>query len=149
MAHTAPAIGYGSSVVMHYSLKLEDGTVVDTSKGGEPLRFTMGDGTLIEGLEMALFGLKAGERQNLRITPADAFGFWDEERVHLMDRTEFPDDMMLESGAIIEFETPSGDQIPGAVLEVLEDAVRVDFNHPLAGRDIDFDVEILEVTSGK
>lgn len=147
MAEMQPVIGFNSTVVMHSTITLEDGTVADTTVGAEPLRFTMGDGSLIAGLELALFGLKAGDRQSLRIGPADAFGFRDEQNVHWMERAEFPADMTLETGMIIEFVTPSGEEIPGAIQEVREDSVQVDFNHPLAGHEISFEVEILEVTS--
>lgn len=147
MAETQPVIGFNSTVVMHYTITLEDGTVADTTAGAEPLRFTMGDGSLIEGLELALFGLKAGDRQALRIGPADAFGFQDEENIHWMERAEFSADMALEPGMIVGFATPGGEEILGAILEVREDSVQVDFNHPLAGHEIGFEVEILEVTN--
>ncbi len=145
-AATQYEIGPGSEVLMHFSIKLEDGTVADTSREeGEPLRFTMGDGSLIEGLELVLYGLKAGDTQTLRIGPADAFGFRDPDNVHQISRADFPSDIELEEGLIIAFATPSGEEVPGAVLEVGDDSVTVDFNHPLAGHEVEFDVEILEV----
>lgn len=147
MVETQPVIGFNSTVVMHSTITLEDGTVADTTVGAEPLRFAMGDGSLVTGLELALFGLKAGDRQSLRIGPADAFGFRDEQNIHWMERAEFPADMALEPGLIIGFATPGGEEIPGVILEVREDSVRVDFNHPLAGHEVGFEVEILEVTN--
>jgi FKBP-type peptidyl-prolyl cis-trans isomerase SlpA len=136
-----------SRVVMHFSLTLEDGTIAESTFDSDPLEFVMGDGTLIEGLELALYGLKPGDHQRLTMQPQDAFGFPDPENVHIMPRSEFTADMEIEPGLIIGFTTPSGEEIPGAVLEVHDDEVKVDFNHPLAGHELVFDVEILEVQS--
>ena len=91
----ALTIGPGSEVLMHFSLSLADGTVADSTNEGEPLRFVMGDGTLIEGLELVLYGLKQGDRQCLSIEPRDAFGFPDEENIHTLPRSEFPADIPL------------------------------------------------------
>ncbi len=144
----ALTIGPGSEVLMHFSLSLADGTVADSTREGEPLRFVMGDGTLIEGLELVLYGLKKGDRQCLSIEPRDAFGFPDEDNIHTMPRSEFPADMQLEVGMIIGFSTPSGEEVPGAIQEIKDDEIVVDFNHPLAGHEVIFDVEILEVKPG-
>ena len=144
----ALTIGPGSEVLMHFTLSLADGTVADSTRDAEPLRFVMGDGTLIEGLELVLYGLKAGDRQCLSIEPRDAFGFPNEENIHTMPRSEFPADMQLEPGLIVGFTTPSGEEVPGAIQEIKGDEVVVDFNHPLAGHEVIFDVEILEVKPG-
>ena len=101
-------IGPGSKVCMHFSITLEDGTVAATTRDdNEPLEFVMGDGTMIQGLELALYGLKAGERQTLKIEPKLAFGFPDPENVHVLPRAEFPEEMPLSRGVIIEFNTPA------------------------------------------
>jgi FKBP-type peptidyl-prolyl cis-trans isomerase SlpA len=139
-------IVHGSTVLMHFTLSIEDGTVADTSREGEPLSFTMGDGTLIEGLELVLYGLKSGDKQCLRIGPRDAFGYPDEDNIHRMARSEFGPELSVEPGTIIGFETPGGDEIPGVIKDVEDDEVVVDFNHPLAGHEVTFDVEILDVT---
>ena len=144
----ALTIGPGSEVLMHFTLSLADGTVADSTREGQPLRFVMGDGTLIEGLELVLYGLKVGDRQCLSIGPRDAFGFPEEENIHTMPRSEFPAEMQLEPGVIISFSTPSGEEVPGAIQEIKGDEVVVDFNHPLAGHEVIFDVEILEVKPG-
>lgn len=136
---------------MHFSISLEDGTVAETSRDdygameNEPLEFVMGDGTMIEGLELALYGLKAGDKQTLTIEPKLAFGYHDPGNVHTMPREEFPPDMQLAKGVIIEFNTPAGDEVPGTIMEVGDSEVKVDFNHPLAGHEISFEVEILSV----
>ena len=142
------AIRHGSEVEMEFTIRLEDGTVADTTVGDEPLRFVMGDGSLADGLELALFGLQAGDKQTLEIGPENAFGFADPANVHPMQRTDFPPDMQLERGMIISFATPDGDEVPGAIKEVGDSQVTVDFNHPLAGHTISFEVEILAVHNG-
>ena len=145
----ALTIGPGCEVTMHFSLKLEDGTVADSTIGHDPIEFIMGDGSLIEGLELALYGLKKSDKQLLSIDPREAFGFPDEESIHKMSRSEFPDDMNIEEGMIIEFDTPSGERVPGALKTIKEDSVVVDFNHPLAGHVITFDVEIIDIKPAK
>ena len=141
----ALTIGPGCKVSIYFTLSLPDGTVADATEAGEPLSFVMGDGTLIEGLELMLYGMKAGEKQCLSIEPRDAFGFPDEESVHKMPRKEFAADIPLEEGTIIAFETPGGQEVPGTIKEVTDEHVLVDFNHPLAGFEVTFDVEILSV----
>ncbi len=141
----ADTIQPGSRVTLHYTLRLEDGMEVDSSRGGEPMAFVMGDGSLIEGLELVLYGLRAGDRQDIMISPRDAFGYPDEENIHSMPRSDFDPSVKLEPGLIIEFTTPSGETTPGAITAVETDTVTVDFNHPLAGHNIRFEVEILDV----
>ncbi len=144
----ALTIGPGSRVTMHFTLSLKDGTVADSTEDGEPMTFSMGDGTLIEGLEMVLYGLKTGDKQSLEIGPRDTFGFPDEESFHTLPRSEFAAELPLEEGVILGFNTPSGEEVPGTIREVRDDEVLVDFNHPLAGRPVIFDVEILDIQPG-
>ncbi|MCB1876916.1 MAG: FKBP-type peptidyl-prolyl cis-trans isomerase [Chromatiales bacterium] len=145
MSAEAPRIGPGCKVRLHFAILLEDGTLADSTEGGEPWELTIGDGTLAQGLELAIYGLKPGDRQSLRIGPREGFGYPEDSRVHTLDRSEFPEDMTLAEGMIIGFTTPAGDEVPGAILAVDEQQVTVDFNHPLAGHEITFDVEILAV----
>jgi FKBP-type peptidyl-prolyl cis-trans isomerase SlpA len=133
------------NITTNFSLSLKDGTVADGSDEDEPLKFKMGDGTLIEGLEMVLYGLKAGDKQTLEIEPRDAFGYPDDENVHEMPRDDFAEDFDIKEGMIISFSTPSGDDVPGTITEIADEIVKVDFNHPLAGHIIRFFVEIIDV----
>lgn len=142
---SAITIGPGSEVSMYFTLSLPDGTVADCTDENEPLTFTMGDGSLIDGLEMMLYGLKEGDKQCLSIEPIDAFGFSDVDSIHTMPREEFDESFNLEEGLIIEFETPSGDAVPGTIKEISDKDVTVDFNHPCAGFVVTFDVEILKI----
>lgn len=138
-------ISPGSTVTLHLSLTLEDGTVAESTFGGEPHTFTMGDGTLASGLELALYGLYPGDTQRIRLTPEQTFGRRDPANIHRVPRASFPVDLHIEPGVIVGFETPGGDEVGGVVLAVEADAVEVDFNHPLAGHEITFDVEIIDV----
>ena len=139
-------IGPGTVVTMHFKVTLkEDGMVADASEEGKPMTFTIGDGSLISGLEMAITGLKVGDKQSVELDPLNAFGYHDAENVYHMPREEFSEDLPLDPGTIISFSTPSGDEIPGVIKEVVDDEVIVDFNHPLAGHDIIFAVEIVDI----
>ncbi|WP_018232919.1 FKBP-type peptidyl-prolyl cis-trans isomerase [Thioalkalivibrio thiocyanodenitrificans] len=138
-------IAYGSKVRMHYTIALEDGMVADTTEGEEPLEFVMGAGDLEEGLELALIGLQPGDRQTVKLTPDQAFGYPSPAAIHDVPRRDFPPEMDLRPGLIVSFVTPGGDELPGTVKEVSDETVKVDFNHPLAGHEITYSVEILDV----
>ena len=138
-------ITIGSKVTMHFALRLADGTIADSSFDDEPVSFVVGDGALDKGLELALIGLTAGDRQTLTLMPGQAFGERDDAALQWVDRDSFPADMALEEGQIIGFTGQAGEDIAGAVIEIQDQRVRVDFNHPLAGREIEFEVEILSV----
>ena len=140
-------ITIGSRVTMHFSLKLSDGMLVESSFDDQPLSFVVGDGTLDRGLELALIGLREGDHQVLTLMPGQAFGARDQAAVQLVETSRFPADMQLEPGQIVGFSGPDGEEIAGAVLEVQDQQVQVDFNHPLAGREIVFETRILEVTN--
>lgn len=135
----------GSKVTLHFALRLADGWVAESSFDDDPVIFVMGDGTLDKGLELALYGLNTGDRQTLTLMPGQAFGARDEAAIETLARDRFPTDMQLEAGQILAFSSADGEDIPGAVLEVSADQVKVDFNHPLAGREIEFEVQVLKV----
>ncbi|WP_127475925.1 FKBP-type peptidyl-prolyl cis-trans isomerase [Sulfurivermis fontis] len=141
----AAEITRGSHVRLHYTITLEDGTEADSSRGGEPLDFVLGDGTMLEGLEDFLLGMRAGQRAAYSVSPEQGFGYRDAEAVHVMPRSDFPAEMELAPGVIVAFTTPAGDEVPGTVTALDETQVTVDFNHPLAGHTLNFDVEILAV----
>jgi FKBP-type peptidyl-prolyl cis-trans isomerase SlpA len=145
MPQDVPRIGPGSRVTLHLSLALPDGTEALTTFDEEPLSVIMGDGTLPPGLELALYGLEPDDDQTLELEPHQAYGARDPENVHSMPRSDFTPDMDLEPGLILGFTLPSGQETPGLIREVGEDAVEVDFNHPLAGHRVVFRAQILEV----
>lgn len=136
-------IHQGSRVRMHFALTLAEGTEAVSTFGEAPLELVMGDGTLLPALESSLHGLAAGTRQTFLLTPEHAYGPRDEGLVHRMPLGDFA--RPPERGQIIAFSLPHGEEMPGTVLAVDGDTVEVDFNHPLAGRNLVFRVEILEV----
>ena len=138
----------GSIVSMHFSITLEDGTVAENSFDDEPVHFTIGDGSLNEGLELALYGLKAGDEQTVTMTSDQTFGYHDPENIHQMPLSDFDQDIKPATGMIIGFTTPAGDEVPGLITATDDQAVSVDFNHPLAGHDLLYKVKILEVSPG-
>ena len=134
-----------SQVRLYFNLALSDGTLVDGTEEGEPMTFTLGDGSMIEGLELALLGLKAGDKQSLSIPPETGFGFSDPQAIQWMPLTDFPDKLKPQAGQIMNFTLPNGQDIPGAILELEKKRVKVDFNHPLADLEVVFAVEIVEI----
>lgn len=146
MNHHMACITPGSKVMLHFSISLKDGTMVENSFGDEPSTLVVGEGDFEPGLEQLLYGLYRGQRKRFVITPEQGFGFPDPEAVQSLNKSEFPANIPLEAGLIVEFTTPGGDQIPGTILKIEDDKVEVDFNHPLAGREFLFEVEILEVS---
>ena len=142
------AIQPGSHVTLHYSLSLADGTVVDSTHAGEPATYTVGNGELVVFLEQRLLGLQAGERHHFEINAIESLMSAGSATVQTMARSDFPAELALAPGQVIGFETPNNQEVPGLILSVSETEVQVDFSHPLAGRDLIFDVEILAVTPG-
>lgn len=140
-------IGPGSTVTLHFAIKLEDGQLVDSNFDGKPATFTVGDGNLLEGFEKALFGLFEGSEQSLRILPENGFGQHNPSNIQVVPRKSF-DDMELEEGLMISFADAQGGELPGVIASFDDDKVRVDFNHPLAGKALQFDVKILSVSNG-
>lgn len=141
-------VATGSHVAVVYTLSLADGTEVDRATLDDPFQFIVGDGAWIAGLEEVLVGMTAGERQHYLIAAEEAFGLSDPEQVHTLPRTTFQaeiDGEALAPGVVLSFEAPSGDLVPATIVELREEEVRVDFNHPLAGRDLQFEVEVVAV----
>jgi len=138
-------ISRNSIVTLYHRLGLTDGTVLEDTFNDEPLTYHLGTGELAQGLELALIGLKQGDHQTLDINPDLAFGFAEDDMRHSLDRTDFGPEYTLEPGLIIEFSTPTGETLPGTILEVSADKVLVDFNQPLAGEVVRYEVEILQI----
>lgn len=138
----------GSRVTLHYELRLADETVVDSTRAGEPATFLIGSGELIELLEQRILGLKSGERRHFEISAAESQTVVSAEAVQTLARTDFPAELELETGQVFGFATPSGDEVPGLIVSVSDSEVIVDFSHPLAGRDLIFDVEVLAIEPG-
>jgi FKBP-type peptidyl-prolyl cis-trans isomerase SlpA len=140
----ADIIGPGKKVALHFSITLADGQLIDsTRERPEPAEFTVGDGSLLPGFEQAIFGLKAGDRRSVFIDAARGFGDRNPDNQQVFTRVQFSG-MDLEEGMIISFADKSG-ELPGVVRGFDDETVTVDFNHPLAGRDLMFEVDIIRV----
>ncbi|KXJ53506.1 peptidylprolyl isomerase [Neptuniibacter pectenicola] len=138
-------IGPGKTVTLHFAIKLADGQVVDSTFDKEPATFTVGDGNLLEGFEKSLFGLEEGAKQTLKILPENGFGMPNPSNIHNVPRSQF-EGVELELGLVISFSDAGKGELPGVVSEFDDKMVAVDFNHPLAGKQLDFEVEILQVS---
>lgn len=137
-------IGPGTKVILYFSLRLDTGELID-STGDKPAIFMVGDGNLLPGFEKAMFGLTAGTSRSLSIPAEQGFGPSNAENVHMMKCSNFAKDIKLSEGLIVSFADQQATELPGVVKRILGDIVEVDFNHPLAGRDVTFDVEIISV----
>jgi FKBP-type peptidyl-prolyl cis-trans isomerase SlpA len=140
-------INMHSLVLMHYSIALTNGEIIESSFDDEPVEISMGHGDITDGMELALFGLKEGDTQTLTLTPQQSFGFRDEDNIHDMPLSDFPEDLPPEPGLSYSFESSEGDETPGTVVSIKNDTVEIDFNHPLAGHEIVFTVEIIGVNN--
>jgi len=142
----ADEIQPGSRVKIHFTLSLEDGTEALSTLEEEPLECVLGDGTLREGMEMALYGLRAGEEQLITLSPEQGWGSRDPQLIHNLPRSDFPQEMSLQPGLTIAFDSRDGEEMAGTILSLDAQQVEVDFNHPLAGRNVLFWVKVLEVS---
>ncbi len=134
----------GDRVTLHYRLTCQDEILVDTFAAG-PETFTLGHGDIDARLESLLLGLSAGDHRLFDLGPGEAFGSHDPAMIHTLPREDFPPEMALEVQGGVMFDLPNGQSVNGTVLELLPDHVRVDFNHPLAGYPVEFEVQILAI----
>jgi peptidylprolyl isomerase len=135
----------GDTVKVHYTGKLEDGTVFDTSTNRDPLQFTIGEGRVIPSFEQAVVGMNPGESKTTKIPADKAYGPHREELVLAVDRNQFPVDLKPEVGQRLQNRQADGRTIVVTVTDVSESSVTLDANHPLAGEDLTFDVQLLEI----
>lgn len=138
-------IGPGTRINLHFRLSLDDGSEVDSTFNKAPASFVYGDGSLLPGVERQLVGLSAGETGSFQIAPEDAFGQPNPSNVQQFSRGEFGLDVPLEPGLVLSFADAKQQELPGVVSKVEGEWVTIDFNHPLAGRTLVFDVEIIAV----
>lgn len=135
----------GHRVRVHYTGRLDDGAVFDSSQGGTPLAFTIGDGQVIPGFENGIVGMAAGETRTVRIACADAYGERQPDGVMEVPREEFPDDMPLEIGTSVQGQQPDGEVVTFTIVGATDDAVTLDANHPLAGQDLTFELTLVSI----
>ncbi len=137
----------GDTVKVHYTGTLTDGTVFDSSKGREPLEFTLGEQRVIPGFENAVLGMAPGDTKKETIPAEQAYGLHREEMLLEVERAQIPENITPEIGLQLQMTTSNGQQVPVKITEVHDDKVRLDANHPLAGQDLTFDLELVEIAS--
>ncbi|AZL66982.1 peptidylprolyl isomerase [Pseudomonas sichuanensis] len=141
---TETRIGQNTEVTLHFALHLENGDTVDSTFDKAPATFKVGDGNLLPGFESALFGFKAGDQRKLSIAPENAFGQHNPQNVQVMPRSQF-EGMELSDGLLVIFNDAANTELPGVVKAFDDNQVTIDFNHPLAGKTLNFEVQILDV----
>ncbi len=135
----------GNTVKVHYTGKLEDGTVFDSSEGEEPLEFTLGKQEVIEGFEKAVEGMEVEESKTIQVPSGEAYGPYREDMIVAVDRRQFPEHITPEVGLNLQIQQPGGPPFPVTVIATDENEVTLDGNHPLAGKDLVFDLRLVEV----
>jgi peptidylprolyl isomerase len=136
---------FGSTVKVHYTVKLDDNSVVDSTKDHEPFMFTIGMGAVIPGFEQAIMDMNAGESKTVRVSVEDAYGPYYKELIKEVDKDKFPADFKFEVGQRLELPREDGQADLVTVLQVSEKTVIFDTNHPLAGKELTIDIQLLEV----
>jgi len=137
-------VSEGKAVKVNYTLTV-DGKVLDSSKGREPLQFKPGNHEMIPGFEKAVMGMKSGEKKSFTLSPAEAYGPIDPKALQDIPKKQLPPDITPKAGMTLLAQGKNGQGIPVKIVEVKEDVVVIDFNHPLAGKTLNFDVEVLEI----
>lgn len=135
----------GDTVRIHYTGTLADGSTFDSSEGRDPLEFTVGSGQIIPGLDKAMPGMAVGEKKVVEVPCDDAYGQPDPNARQAVPRAEIPADIPLDIGTQLQVQTPQGQVMPVTVAEVTETEVTLDANHPLAGRDLTFAIELVSI----
>lgn len=139
----------GDTVKVHYHGKLNDGTTFDTSSGREPLEFEVGSGMVIKGFDDGVTGMAVGEKKTINIPAEEAYGEHSEEMVVQFPRNQFPPDLNPEVGMQLTMTTAQGHPVPVVIVDVQPEIVLLDANHPLAGKDLTFDLELVEIVGAK
>ncbi|MFW2541087.1 FKBP-type peptidyl-prolyl cis-trans isomerase [Primorskyibacter sp. 2E107] len=135
----------GDTVRIHYTGTLTDGSTFDSSAGRDPLEFEVGSGQIIPGLDKAIPGMTVGDKKKVEIPADEAYGQPNPQALQAVPRAEIPEDIPLEVGTQLQVQTPTGQVMPVTVTEVTEAEVTLDANHPLAGKDLTFDIELVEI----
>jgi len=135
----------GDTVKIHYTGTLEDGTTFDTSEGREPLEFTLGEGMVIPGFEKAVYGLQVGKSKTVTIPVEEAYGPYSDDLILVVEREELPADLEPEVGQQLQMQQTDGRTVVVIITDVSEDTITIDANHPLAGKDLTFEIELVEI----
>lgn len=136
----------GNTVSVHYKGTLNTGEVFDSSEGRAPLEFKVGEGQVIKGFDDAVLDMKVGDKKQVNIPVENAYGDRNQDMLIQVPRTEFPQDMEPEIGMELQMSDDQGHVFPVVIAEVAEDHIVLDANHPLAGKDLIFDLELVSIT---
>src|SRR5205085_11902159 len=139
----------GDTVKVHYHGKLTDGTTFDSSEGREPLEFEVGSGSVIPGFDTGVTGMQVGEKKTINIPVEEAYGPKQDDMIMDFPRDRFPADMEPEVGMQLNMSNGAGQNFPVVIREVRDETVLLDANHPLAGEDLTFDLELVEIVGAK
>ena len=139
----------GDKVKVHYHGKLSTGETFDSSEGGDPLEFEVGIGMVIKGFDDGVTGMTVGEKKTINIPFTDAYGPINPEMLIEISKDRFPKDMVIEAGVPLMMSDEEGHQFEVSIVEIKDTVVMLDANHPLAGKDLVFDLELIEITGGK
>ena len=135
----------GDQIAVHYTGRLTDGTVFDSSEGREPLAFELGAGMMIKGFDAAVNGMEIGEKVTAEMAAAEAYGESNPDLIFDIPKSNFPPDLNPQPGQQLAMSQPNGRQIPVKVKEVKDEVVVIDANHDLAGKDLVFDIELISI----
>lgn len=135
----------GDTVKVHYKGSLEDGTIFDTSQDRDPLEFTIGEGEVIQGFEKAVVGMEPGQSKVVTLDSGEAYGPRRSELLVEVDRDRFPSEMEVEVGSQVQVRQQDGSPRVATIARVGDESVTLDVNHPLAGKDLTFDIELVEI----
>ena len=135
----------GDTVRIHYTGTLKDGSTFDSSQGRDPLEFVVGSGQIIPGLDKAIPGMTVGDKKTVDVPADEAYGQADPNARQAVPRAEIPEDLPLEIGTPLQVQTPQGQVLQVTVAEVTDEHVTLDANHPLAGKDLTFAIELVAI----
>ena len=135
----------GDTVKLHYQAKTEDLVIFDSATQMDPLVFTVGDGQILPAFENALIGMQAGDKKTINLLSDDAFGPYAEELITTVDKNQLPPNLEIEKGQQLQIQQPDGQVILVKVVDISDSNITFDANHPLAGKDITFDIQLLEI----
>ncbi|MGK7954038.1 MAG: peptidylprolyl isomerase [Crocosphaera sp.] len=135
----------GDTVKVNYTGKLQDGTVFDSSVNRDPLQFSLGEGQVIAGFEEAVVGMSPGDSKSVTIPSEQAYGPYQDELVIVVDEKQMPSDVSVEVGQQLQMRHSSGQAVPVTVTNITDDKVTLDANHPLAGKDLTFEIELVTI----
>ena len=136
----------GDTIKVHYTGTLTDGNEFDSSyKRNEPIQFNAGEGQMIKGFDDAVMDMKVGDKKSITIPSTEAYGAQNQDAIMTVPKTNFPEEFTFVEGEMVQGQTENGQPLQAIILEIMDNEVILDFNHPLAGQDLMFDIELVEI----